>query len=137
MASYSPGIQNDVVANYVNTKFAEQPWYRENANFITSVGGLLATILVWLGAQPIAEDPTIQMIILVAGFVLTTLGVKVTKNGFSKSQVAKVNAQVADHIDNTNLVHKDLDLSPVEDFIEDTAESLAERVAEFNRARES
>lgn len=134
MANYSPGIRNDVVANYINSKFAEQPWYRENANFITSLGGLLATILVWLGAQPIAEDPTIQMIILVVGFVLTTLGVKVTKNGFSKSQVAKVNAQIADHVDNTDLVVEES--NPVEDFIEDTAETLAERVAEFNRARE-
>lgn len=134
MANYSPGVRNDVVANYINSKFAEQPWYRENANFITSLGGLLATILVWLGAQPIAEDPTIQMIILVVGFVLTTLGVKVTKNGFSKSQVAKVNAQIADHVDNTDLVVEES--NPVEDFIEDTAETLAERVAEFNRARE-
>lgn len=134
MANYSPGVRNDVVASYINSKFAEQPWYRENANFITSLGGLLATILVWLGSQPIAADPTVQMIILVVGFVLTTLGVKVTKNGFSKSQVAKVNAQVADHIDNTDLVVEES--NPVEDFIEDTAETLAERVAEFNRARE-
>lgn len=137
MATYNPGIKSDIAASYINSRFAEQKWYQENANFITSAAGLVATILAWLVTQPIAEDPKVQMGILVAGFICTTLGVKVTKNGFSKSQVAKVNNVVAQNIDATPLIP----VSPEPDIevdLEDdgAAEELALQVAEFNRTRE-
>ena len=137
MATYNPGIQSDIAASYINSRFAEQKWYQENANFITSAAGLVATILAWLVTQPIAEDPKVQMGILVAGFICTTLGVKVTKNGFSKSQVAKVNNVVAQNIDATPLIpvspEPDIEVDPEDDG---AAEELALQVAEFNRTRE-
>ncbi len=137
MATYNPGIKSDIAASYINSRFAEQKWYQENANFITSAAGLVATILAWLVTQPIAEDPKVQMGILVAGFICTTLGVKVTKNGFSKSQVAKVNNVVAQNIDATPLIpvspEPDIEVVPEDDG---AAEELALQVAEFNRTRE-
>lgn len=137
MATYNPGIKSDIAASYINSRFAEQKWYQENANFITSAAGLVATILAWLVTQPIAEDPKVQMGILVAGFICTTLGVKVTKNGFSKSQVAKVNNVVAQNIDATPLIpvspEPDIEVYPEDDG---AAEELALQVAEFNRTRE-
>lgn len=137
MATYNPGIKSDIAASYINSRFAEQKWYQENANFITSAAGLVATILAWLVTQPIAEDPKVQMGILVAGFICTTLGVKVTKNGFSKSQVAKVNNVVAQNIDATPLIpvvtEPDEEATDAE---EDAAAALAAQVEEFNRARE-
>lgn len=137
MANYNPGIKTDIAASYINTRFAEQKWYQENANFITSAAGLVATILAWLVTQPIAEDPKVQMGILVAGFICTTLGVKVTKNGFSKSQIAKVNNAVAQNIDATPLIpvspEPDIEVVPEDDG---AAEELALQVAEFNRTRE-
>ena len=137
MATYNPGIKSDIAASYINSRFAEQKWYQENANFITSAAGLVATILAWLVTQPIAEDPKVQMGILVAGFICTTLGVKVTKNGFSKSQVAKVNNIVAQNIDATPLIpvspEPDIEVDPEDDG---AAEELALQVAEFNRTRE-
>lgn len=137
MANYNPGIKTDIAASYINSRFAEQKWYQENANFITSAAGLVATILAWLVTQPIAEDPKVQMGILVAGFICTTLGVKVTKNGFSKSQVAKVNNVVAQNIDATPLIpvspEPDIEVAPEDDG---AAEELALQVAEFNRTRE-
>lgn len=137
MASYNPGIKTDIAASYINTRFAEQKWYQENANFITSAAGLVATILAWLVTQPIAEDPKVQMGILVAGFICTTLGVKVTKNGFSKSQIAKVNNAVAQNIDATPLIPVVTEPDEEEpDDEEDAAAALAAQVAEFNRAQE-
>lgn len=137
MATYNPGIKSDIAASYINSRFAEQKWYQENANFITSAAGLVATILAWLVTQPIAEDPKVQIGILVAGFICTTLGVKVTKNGFSKSQVAKVNNVVAQNIDATPLIpvspEPDIEVYPEDDG---AAEELALQVAEFNRTRE-
>lgn len=137
MATYNPGIKSDIAASYINSRFAEQKWYQENANFITSAAGLVATILAWLVTQPIAEDPKVQMGILVAGFICTTLGVKVTKNGFSKSQVAKVNNVVAQNIDATPLIPVVTEPDEEEtDAEEDAAAALAAQVEEFNRARE-
>lgn len=137
MATYNPGIKSDIAASYINSRFAEQKWYQENANFITSAAGLVATVLAWLVTQPIAEDPKVQMGILVVGFICTTLGVKVTRNGFSKSQVAKVNNVVAQNIDATPLIpvspEPDIEVDPEDDG---AAEELALQVAEFNRTRE-
>lgn len=132
MASFSSGIQSDIAASYINSRFAEQKWYQENSNFITSAAGFVATVLAWLVTQPIAENPKVQMGVLVAGFICTALGVRFTKNGFSKSQVRKVNDEIAHHVDNTPLIPS------VEepDEEDDVAAALVAQVEEFNRARE-
>lgn len=94
----------DVTGVVLNRIVAEQPWYKENANFITSLGGFVATVLVAVGSLPIADSPWIQTVIALVGFVLTVLGVKVTRNGFSKSQVRKLGSAQADHVDNAPLI---------------------------------
>lgn len=97
----------DVTGSYINRKFNEQTWFQENANFVTTFGGFLATVVAWAATQPFAASPGWQMAILIAGFLLTTLGVKTTKNGISKSQVKKFNQAQAEYIGTTPLVPDD------------------------------
>lgn len=97
----------DVTGSYINRKFDEQTWYQENANTITTIVGFLATVLAWAAAQPFALDPRWEIGITLAGFVLTVFGVKNTKNGFSKSQVEKINRAQAEYIGTTPLVPDD------------------------------
>lgn len=80
----------DLVANKIAAEASKQKWYQKNANFVTTLGGLVATILVWVGTQPFADDPRVQTAVVIAGFVLTCLGVRVTPNGWSDSQLRKI-----------------------------------------------
>lgn len=123
----------DVTGAYINRKFNEQKWYQENSNTVTTFVGFLATVLAWAAAQPFALDPRWEIGITFAGFVLTIFGVKTTRNGFSKSQIAKVSQAQADFVDSQNLVvategrHR----AP-----EDPADTLAYEVAAYNATRE-
>lgn len=111
MALDRENVLLDVTGSYINRKFNEQTWFQENANFVTTFGGFLATVVAWAATQPFATSPGWQMVILIAGFLLTALGVKSTKNGFSKSQVEKINRAQAEYIGTTPLVpDKDPDL---------------------------
>lgn len=111
MALDRENVLLDVTGSYINRKFNEQTWFQENANFVTTFGGFLATVVAWAATQPFAASPGWQMVILIAGFLLTALGVKSTKNGFSKSQVEKINRAQAEYIGTTPLVpDKDPDL---------------------------
>lgn len=123
----------DVTGAYINRKFNEQSWYQENANTITTIVGFLATVLAWAAAQPFALDPRWEIGITLAGFLLTVFGVKNTRNGFSKSQVAKIGQAQADFVDTQKLV------VPAEGkhrVPEDPADALAYEVAEYNASRE-
>lgn len=82
----------DQVANTIYAKASEQSWFRRNANFVTTVGGFVATVLAWAASQPFADNPSVQTAILLIGFILTCLGVRVTPNGWSNSQLAKIAA---------------------------------------------
>lgn len=121
----------DVTGAYIHSQFAKQSWYKENANFITTLGGLLATVVAWAASQPFADAAWIQVLILVAGFVLTTLGVKVTPNGISKSQIRKVSNAQAAHVDSTPLVVNQGD----GDVVEDNGVDLEAMTAEYNKSR--
>lgn len=107
MALDKENLLLDVTGSYINRKFDEQTWYQENANTITTIVGFLATVLAWAAAQPFALDPRWEIGITLAGFVLTVFGVKNTKNGFSKSQVEKINRAQAEYIGTTPLVPDD------------------------------
>lgn len=80
----------DNTANAIWAKASEQTWFREHANFVTSVTGFLATVLTWAATQSFAQSQEAQAVIFVVGFVLTCLGVKFTKNGWSQSQLKQV-----------------------------------------------
>lgn len=123
----------DVTGAYINRKFNEQKWYQENSNTVTTVVGFLATVLAWVAAQPFALDPRWEVGITLAGFVLTIFGVKKTRNGFSKSQIAKVGRAQADFVDSQNLV---VTAEGRHRAAEDPADSLAYEVAVFNASRE-
>lgn len=124
----------DVTGAFINKKFQEQSWFKENSNFITSVGGLLATLVAWAASQPFAVDARVQAVILLVGFVLTTLGVKVTPNGISKSQMKKFSQASAEYVDSQPLVveqptHQD-------DGPENASDVLSAMVEDYNNRGE-
>ena len=81
-----------------------------------------------MGSEMCIRD---RVLILVAGFVLTTLGVKVTPNGISKSQIRKVSNAQAAHVDSTPLVVNQGD----GDVVEDNGVDLEAMTAEYNQNR--
>ena len=89
----------DGLARYLNDEINKQPWYKRNANTITAIGGFIATLIAALASTPFGADPRFQLAIFVVGFILTIFGVKVTPNGFSRSQQAKIAAAHAAAID--------------------------------------
>lgn len=119
----------DVTGAFINQKFQEQSWFKENSNFITSAGGFLATLVAWAAAQPFAADARVQVAILLVGFVLTTLGVKVTPNGISKSQMKKFSNANAEYVDSQPLV-----VSYQDDGPENASDVLAAMVDDYNKA---
>lgn len=124
----------DVTGAFINKKFQEQSWFQENSNFITSLGGFVATLVAWASTQPFAVDPRVQVVILLVGFVLTTLGVKVTPNGISKSQMKKFSQANADYVDSQPLVVE----QPVhqDDGPENAPDVLDAMVADYNNRGE-
>lgn len=118
----------DITGQFIYRQLREQPWYKANANTVTTVGGFVATVVAWAASQPFAASPGVQVGILIAGFLLTVFGVKQTKNGFSASQVAAIDNERARVISNLQLA---------DTTVEDSAggEDLDSLVAEFNENR--
>ena len=118
----------DITGEFIYRQLREQPWYKANANTVTTVGGFVATVVAWVASQPFAASPGVQVGILIAGFLLTVLGVKQTKNGFSASQVAAINDERARVISELQLA---------DTTVGDSAggEDLDSLVAEFNENR--
>lgn len=111
----------------LNNIVRDQSWFQERAKLVTSGVGFLATVAAWAATQPFATHPGVQMFILVAGFLATVVGVGVTPNGFTKSQLEKVNREQGRIIGSTKLA--DPDLVPAADDGED----LDSLVAEYNQ----
>lgn len=132
MAIHNESALLDVTGAFINKKFQEQSWFRENSNFITSAGGFLATVVAWAATQPFAADARVQVIILLVGFVLTTLGIKVTPNGISKSQMRKFSQAGAEYVDSQPLVVE----QPVyqDDGPENASDVLEAMVDAYNKA---
>lgn len=123
----------DVTGAFINRKFNEQTWYQENANTITTAVGFLATVVAWAASQPFALDPRWEIGITLAGFLLTIFGVKKTRNGFSKSQIAKISQAQSEYVDSQSLVVPPEGKHRAD---EDPADALAYEVAEYNASRE-
>lgn len=134
MALDSNNALLDATGAFINKRFQEQSWFKENSNFITSAGGFLATLVAWAAAQPFAADARVQVVILLVGFVLTTLGVKVTPNGISKSQMQKIGQAAAYHIDATPLAVLEPKQSEPEDDAENAPDDLEAMVADYNKS---
>lgn len=133
MALDSNNALLDATGAFINKKFQEQSWFKENSNFITSAGGFLATLVAWAATQPFAEDARVQMAILLVGFILTTLGVKVTPNGISKSQMKKFNSVSAGYVDSQHLVVDEPEQEKPVEASESSPERLSELVADYVR----
>ena len=84
-------------------------------------------MVAWAATQPFADDARVQVAILLVGFVLTTLGVKVTPNGISKSQMKKFSQANADYVDSQSLVIGEQDRLEPE-------VNLEAMVADYNKA---
>lgn len=88
----------------LNNLVERQSWFQEHSNFVTTVIGFLATVAAWAATQPFATEPWVQTFILLVGFVATAAGVSVTPNGFTQSQLKKINEEQAEIIGSTKLV---------------------------------
>lgn len=123
----------DMTGAIIHQYVADQSWFKENANTVTTAAGFAATVVAWLASQPFAASPGWQMFILVVGFLATVLGVKSTKNGFSRSQLAKIGSARAQVIGDTPLVVEPKEVSEPED----EQSRLEDLISEFNASRET
>lgn len=120
----------DLTGEYIHQRVVEQSWFQKNANTVATAGGFVATMLAWVVSQPFAADPRVQTAVLVVGFLLTVLGVKKTPNGWSESQLEKVQNHRAKVIGETKLAVPMTLEAP-----EDPGTDLSAQVAEFNQVR--
>ena len=124
---------------WLHDQVQKQAWYRENANTVTGIVGLAVTISTWAAASPLGADPRVQMAILIVGFVGTVFGVNQTHNGWSKSQVRKINEARADVIDELHEPEHHAEKSPVSELVDNAVEATnahEKMVTEFNKRRE-
>lgn len=120
----------DLTGVFIHSRVREQSWFQKNSNTVAAAGGFVATMLAWVVSQPFAADPRVQTAVLVVGFLLTVLGVKKTPNGWSESQLEKVQNHRAKVIGETRLA------APVASAVsEDSGADLSAQVAEFNQVR--
>lgn len=117
----------------LNNLVERQSWFQERSNFVTTVIGFLATVAAWAATQPFATEPWVQTLILMIGFAATAAGVSVTPNGFTPSQLKKINEEQAEIIGSTSLVTPEY-LEP-EQEPEDPTPDLEAQVEEYNRER--
>ena len=109
----------------------KQSWFREHSNFVTTLVGFLVTVAAWAATQPFASEPWVQSLIVLVGFAGTAAGVSVTPNGFSTSQLRKIDEEKAEIIGSTKLVVPEF-AEPVK---EQTASGLVDLVDEYNRVQ--
>lgn len=124
----------DAAGAYIRKRALAQPWYRRNANTVTTVLGFFATLLTWAASQPFATHETVSTVILIVGFILTIFGVQKTPNGWSVSQIKELNDAEAYFVDNTPLRVVEQPKHLVSEYTQDAA-SLAADVANFNQQR--
>ena len=100
-----------------------QTWFKKHSNFITSAVGLVLTILAWVAAQPFGNTPLVDTAVIFTGFLATTLGISVTPNGLSNSQLRRLREE-----QNRVIAQRPLRPTPVED----ESKKLTGLVDDFN-----
>lgn len=99
MASTGYGGDLEFIGYLINKKADEQPKTKKLANTVTAALGSLVSIAAMVLALPIAIPDWGYIIIVAVTTLGTTLGVSVTKNGFSPSQIEKLKQWQAEYID--------------------------------------
>lgn len=94
----------DIAGAYFHKLYQEQSWAQRHSNTVTTIVGALVTLSAYFGSMPFAEDPRVQAVIAVVGFIGTVVGVSKTKNGISKSIMDKVAAAQVEHVATTPLI---------------------------------
>ncbi|WP_157108909.1 hypothetical protein [Corynebacterium aquilae] len=131
----------DVTGQWIHEQVEKQPWYKANANTVTTAVGFIATLVAWLASQEwAANDQRVQAAVWVVGFVCTIAGVRATPNGWSATQVAQVQAARAQFITDSGCTQEPApvyrtvveDPRPADEF---TADSLDSLVQQFNAGR--
>lgn len=118
------GNSADLTGAIIGRIVQDQPWYKAHANTITTAVGFLLTLVTWLASSPFVDQPWAAPVIFIVGFVATVVGVKNTRNGFSPSQLRKIQDAQGEVIGETPLV-----VSGAE------AEStLSEQIRKYNEA---
>lgn len=89
----------EFIGHIINDRLDAQPWGRKVANTLTAFVGAVVSIAA--GAMSMGVDlPNWAMLTVIAITTLgTALGVRSTKNGFSDSQVEKLQQWQAEYID--------------------------------------
>ncbi|OIR43195.1 hypothetical protein [Corynebacterium sp. NML120713] len=100
-----------------------QTWFKKHSNFITSAVGLALTILAWVATQPFGDTPLVDTAVIFIGFLATTLGISVTPNGLSNSQLRRLREE-----QNRVIAQRPLRQKPVED----ESKKLTGLVDDFN-----
>ena len=135
-APSSPVI--DWTGVWLHQQVQKQSWFRENANTVTAIVGLLTTLAAWAASSPLGADPRVQTAVLIVGFIGTVFGVKGTRNGWSASQIRKINEARADVVDELHETEHRAETSSGSDLVGDAIEAtryLEDAVREFNRRR--
>lgn len=89
----------EFIGYLIQNKLNEQSGTKKISNTITSLVGALVSIAAVVVAMPIQLPNWAYIVIVTVTTLATTLGVKLTPNGFSDSQVKKLNEWKAEYID--------------------------------------
>lgn len=90
-------MSNELVADFLREKFAEQPLVKRYANTVTTaVGALVAVVWTLISAGvDLPSHVTTGVLVLVS--IGTVIGVKFTPNGITERQIAEVEEYVGKH----------------------------------------
>lgn len=87
----------DLLADMLREKLAEQPVVRRYANTVTSTIGLVVGVLWAVISSGVQLPPQIVTGVLILISLGTVVGVKFTPNGVTERQVAEIEAYAGRH----------------------------------------
>lgn len=89
----------EFIGHIINDKLEAQPWGRKVANTVTALVGAVVTIAAGAMSMGINLPDWAMLTVICVTTLGTVLGVRETKNGFSDSQIEKLQQWQADYID--------------------------------------
>lgn len=90
MGNHSYYVDPDIIGDVVDEYVKSQPWYKKNANTITTAIGITATIASSLVSSGLSLPPwAITLATAITGLA-TVFGVKKTKNGIQPDAASKL-----------------------------------------------